>query len=60
MPSLKDLEEDGAGGRESPAGAKETGPGIKGVCSRVATMGRGKGRDRWEEWQRVQEFKATT
>lgn len=42
MPGLQEVEEEGAGARESPAGAKGTGPGLEGVCSRVETVGRGK------------------
>ena len=44
------------GGKESPAEAKEAGPGV-GVCSSVEAIGRGKEEIR-EDWQRAEEVKA--
>lgn len=44
--------------RESPAGAEEAGQGLEWACSRVETMGRGKGGHRWDELPQVEGVKA--
>lgn len=54
MLGLKNVEGEGAGGGESPAGAKESGPGVEGVRSRVETIGRGRRGDWREEGRRGQ------